>query len=404
MEEYEIPVGDATPIRRPPYKTPFALRDEIDTQVKKMLRQGVIRESDSPWSAPAILVPKKSLDGKPKYRFCVDFRALNAVTRFNPYPLPAMDEATSILFGSKYFSVLDCFSGFLQVNIKEAHRERTAFCVPLGHYEFTRLPIGLANSPANFQRLMDKVLKNLVGSECYIYLDECVIFSNTAEEHARRLEHVLQKFDQTNLQVHPGKCAIAQPKVKYLGLEISDKGLSATADKVEAIKGYLNPKNARDVRAFIGLASFYRRLVPNFAEIAMPLTALTRKNQEFACGPTQQDAFDSLKRKLSTTPVLAFSNFGLPFILTTDPSQVAVAVVLSQVQDGIERPIALGSIQKNTAEQSYTASESEMLALVWATKFFRCYLLASSLPEPTIQPSRIYVMFRTRIRGSCDGA
>jgi len=107
--EYEIPVGDTTPIRRPPYKTPFALRDEIDTQVKKMLRQGVIRESDSPWSAPAILVPKKSLDGKPKYRFCVDFRALNAVTRFNPYPLPAMDEATSTLFGSKYFSVLDRF-------------------------------------------------------------------------------------------------------------------------------------------------------------------------------------------------------------------------------------------------------------------------------------------------------
>ena len=131
--QYEIPVDDATPIRRPLYKTPYALRGEMDTQVKKILRQGVIRESDSPWSAPAILVPKKSLDGKPKYRFCVDFRALNAVTRFNPYPLPAMDEATSNLYGSKYFSVLDCFSGFLQVNIKETHRERTAFSVPSAH-------------------------------------------------------------------------------------------------------------------------------------------------------------------------------------------------------------------------------------------------------------------------------
>ena len=255
--EYEIPVGDTTPISRPPYKTPYALRDEMDFQVKKMLHQGVIRESDSPWSAPAILVPKKSLDGKPKYRFCVDFRALNAVTRFNPYSLPAMDEATSTLYGSKYFSVLDCFSGFFQVNMKEAHRERAAFSVPSGHYEFTRLPFGSANSPANFQRLINTVLNNLVGTEYYIYLDDCVIFSNTAEEHARRLEHVLQRFDQANLQLHPVKCAIAQPKVKYLGFELSDKGVSATADKAEAIKGYPKPKNARDVRAFIGLASFY---------------------------------------------------------------------------------------------------------------------------------------------------
>jgi hypothetical protein len=176
----------------------------MKTQVEKMLKQCVIRESDSPWSAPAILVPKKSLDGKPKFRFCVEFRALNAVTKFNPYPLPAMDEAVSALFGSKYFSVLDCFSGFLQVSIKEDHRERTAFTVPSGHYEFTRLPFGLANSPSNFQRLMDTVLKNLVGTECYIYLDNCIVFSNTAEEHAQRLQHVLQRFDNANLQLHLG--------------------------------------------------------------------------------------------------------------------------------------------------------------------------------------------------------
>jgi len=310
--EYEIPVGDTPPIRRPPYRTPCALRDEMKPQVEKML-QGVIRESDSPWSAPAIWVHKKSLDDKPKYRFCVDFCTLNAVTKFNPYPLPATDEAASTLFGSKYFSVLDCFSGFLQVSIKEDHRERTAFTVPSDHYEFTRLPFGLANIPSNFQRLMDTVLKNLVGTECYIYLDDCVIFSSTAEEHSRRLEHVLQRFDKANLQLHPGKCVIAQPKVKYSGFELSDKGVSATADKVEAIKSYPKPKNARDVRAFISLASFYRRLVPNFAETAKPLTALTRKNQEFTCGPSQQEAFDNLKLKLSTTPVLAFPNFSLLF-------------------------------------------------------------------------------------------
>ena len=164
--EYEIPVGDTKPIRRPPYRIPYAFRDEMKTQVEKML-QGMIKDSDSPWSAPAILVPKKSLDVKPKYRYLVDFRALNAVMKFNPYPLPALDEAASTLFSSKYFSVLDCFSNFLQVSIKEGHRERTAFTVPSGHNEFTRLPFGLANSPSNFQRLMDTVLKNLVRTVLY---------------------------------------------------------------------------------------------------------------------------------------------------------------------------------------------------------------------------------------------
>jgi len=155
-----------------------------------------------------------------------------------------------------------------------------------------------------------------------------VIFSSTAEKHARRLEHILQRFDKANLQLHPRKCVIAQPKVKYLGFAFSDKGVLATADKVEAIKGYPKPKNARVVRAFIGLASFYRRLVLNLAKTAKPLTALTRKNQEFTWGPSKQEAFDNLKLKLSTTPVLAFPNFSLPFILTIDAFKVSVAAVL----------------------------------------------------------------------------
>ena len=171
---------------------------------------------------------------------------------------------------------------------------------------------------------------------------------------------------------------------------MSDKGVSATAVKVEAIKGYPTPKNARDVRAFIGLAK--------------PLTVLTRKNQEFAWGQTQQDAFDCLKQKLSTTPVLAFPNFGLPFILTTDASKLAIAAVLSQVQDGVERPIAFASRQKNTPEQAYTASESEMLALVWATKFFRCYLYGRKFLARTDHSALTCEIFQTKIRGTCGGA
>jgi hypothetical protein len=148
--EHQIVLEDTKPIRRPPYRTPYVLRDEIKAQVENMLSKGVIRESTSPWSAPAI-IPKKSVNGVPKFSFCVDFRALNAVTKSDSYPLPRFEEATSVLYGSKYFPVLDCYSGFWQIPIKEQHTERTAFTVPFGHYEFNRLPFGLSNNPSNFQ-------------------------------------------------------------------------------------------------------------------------------------------------------------------------------------------------------------------------------------------------------------
>ena len=373
--QHEIQVGDSKPIRKPPYRTPYALRQEMQTQVQKMLDKEVIRPSNSPWSAPAILVPKKKgPDGKPRYRFCVDFRALNSVTRFDPYPLPLIEEATSALHGSKYFSVLDCYSGFWQMGIREEHKELTGFSVPSGHYEFNRLPFGLSNSPANFQRLMDTVLKNLTGTECFVFIDDVIIFSNTAEEHARRLESVLQRFDQANLQLHPGKCAFAQPQVQYLGYVLSEQGATASPEKVKAVQNFPTPKCVKDIRSFLGLASFYRRLVPKFAEIAKPLTTLTRKDQPFAWGPEQQEALVKLKNKLSTAPVLAFPDFSLPFILTTDASKNALGAILSQVQEGAEKPIAYASRQTNKAERSYSATEAEMLALVWATKQFRCYL------------------------------
>jgi len=164
--EHKIVVTDPRPIRRPQYRIPYALHGEMECQVNDMHQKGVIRKSHSPLSAPAILVPKKSLDGKPKFRFCVDFRALNAVPKFDPYPLPRLEDSTTSLSVSKYFSVLDCYLGFWQINISEEHKELTGFTVSSDHYEFNRLPFGLNNSPANFQRLMDSVLKDLVGTDC----------------------------------------------------------------------------------------------------------------------------------------------------------------------------------------------------------------------------------------------
>ena len=157
-------------------------------------------------------MPKKSPDGKPKFRFCVYFRDLNSITKFDLYPLPRFEETASALFGSRYFSVLDCYSGFWQIPIKEEHKERTGFTVPFWHYEFNRLPFGLAKSPSSFQRLVDMVLRNLVGVECWIFLDDLIIFSRSAEKHALRLENVLQRLDEASLQLQPGKCIFAKRK------------------------------------------------------------------------------------------------------------------------------------------------------------------------------------------------
>jgi hypothetical protein len=164
---------------------------------------------------------------------------------------------------------------------------------------------------------MDTVLKNLVGTECFIFIDDIVVFSSTTEEHALQLENVLRRFDQVNLLLHPGKCMFAQPQVQYLGFVLSEDRISASPDKIKAMKDYPVLQNVKDVRAFLGLASFYRRLVPNFAELAKHLMVLTRKDQKFEWGPSQKEAFQSMKDKLCTTPVLGYPNFKLSFIRPT---------------------------------------------------------------------------------------
>jgi len=188
---------------------------------------------------------KKRMDGKPKFRFCVDLRALNAVTKFDPYTLHRLEDSTTSLSGSKYFSVLYCYSGFWQINISEQHKELTGFTVPSGHYEFNRLPFGLNNSPANFQRLTHSVLKDLVGTDCCIYLDDLILFSKTAEEHAVKLERVLERLERAHLQLHHGKYVIAQTKVKYLGYVLSEKGVSASSDKIDAVRNYPTPETRK---------------------------------------------------------------------------------------------------------------------------------------------------------------
>ena len=165
---------------------------------------------------------------------------------------------------------------------------------------------------------MDAVLKNLIGTEVYVFIDDLTVFSKTAEEHAQRLENVLQRLDRSNLQLHPGKCVFGQPQVHYLGFVLLEKRVSVSPVKTKAVRNYPTPKSAKDVRAYLGLVSFYRRLIPDSATITKPLTELTKEDRPFVWGQGQQKALEGLKDKLCKAPVLAYANFNLPFILITD--------------------------------------------------------------------------------------
>lgn len=371
---HTIPTGGATPIYRRPYPVPHHLKEEMREQIRNLLDEGVIRPSSSPWSAPVVLVPKKDRGQGVKYRFCTDFRALNAETKADVYPLPKIADTLESLGNSKWFTTIDLASGYHQIPVAEEDREKTAFSTPEGHYEYNRMPFGLSGAPATFQRAMDQILTGLKGAECFVYLDDVIIFSDTFEEHLQRLNRVLGRFREVHLKINLAKCEFAMPEVEYLGHVVSGAGVSPDPKTVKAVKEYPTPRTVKEVRAFLGLAGWYRRFMPHFAEVARPLHDLTGKYARFEWTDCHQQAFQALKALLTSDAVLAYPDFALPFVLATDASDRALGAVLSQVQGGVERPICFASRSLIPAEKNYTATEKELLAVVWATKQFRCYL------------------------------
>ncbi|KAJ4438400.1 hypothetical protein ANN_14345 [Periplaneta americana] len=261
------------------------------------------------------------------------------------------------------------------VEIEEKDKEKTSFCSPYGSFEYNRMAFGLVGALSTFQRLMDSVLSGLKGISCYVYLDGILTVGSTIEEHAQRLEEIFKRLWESNLKANPLKCSFAVSEIEYLGHIVSRNGVSPDPMKVEAIKNYPRPKTPRHIRSFLGLAGYYRRHICNFAEIAKPLTNLRKKkNVKFEWTDEQQQAFDTLRDASCGEPILKFYDFKYHFILATDASGVAVGAVLSQKIGDVEHPIAYASRVLNQAERNYSVTERELLALVWATKYFRCYL------------------------------
>lgn len=368
---HTIETDGSAVIRRRPYRVSSSERKIIEDNVADMLKKKVIRPSTSSWSSPIVLVRKK--DGS--VRFCVDYRALNRITRKDVYPMPRIDDALDCLQGAEFFSSLDLRSGYWQIPMAEADKEKTAFTTPDGLYEFNVMPFGLCNAPATFERMMDTVLRGLKWKTCLCYLDDVVIFSTTFSQHLERLDEVLTCLSNAGLQLNTKKCRFASKSIKVLGHVVSKDGIRPDPDKTAAVVNFPRPLTQKDLRSFLGLASYFRRFIRNFATIASPLHQLLRTNVPFSWTADCQQAFDALKDALTSDPVLRHFDETAPTVLHTDASGCGIGSVLLQPDAQLrERVIAYASRSLTHAEQNYTITEQECLAVVWSIQKFRPYL------------------------------
>ena len=300
-----------------------------DTTVKELVdameSSGIISPTNSNFNSPWLLVRKTDNS----FRFVVDFRRLNAVTVKDRFPLPHTDVLIQKIGGNNFFSLTDATSGFHQIELDEQSKPYTAFTALGRHYAYNRLPMGLATSPASFQRLMtDHVLKGIEGAGAYI--DDILIFTKTFEQHVNTLRQVFDSFRKHTLKLSDKKCKFGYQRLQYLGFEISKDGLTASPSKIEAVQKYPEPKSQTDVRKFLGFVSFYRIFIKDFASIAAPLNSLLRKDSSFAWTDDCQKAFESLRNALIAAPILSYFDDDKDVFILTDASAVGIAAVLVQ--------------------------------------------------------------------------
>ena len=372
LVEHSIDTGNAPPIKQLPRRLPNALKPIVDSQVKEMIDNNIVRPSHSPWASPIVLVRKK--DGT--WRFCIDYRKLNDVTVKDSYMIPQVNDLLDTLAGQMYFTTLDLASGYWQVNVAEEHKEKTAFVIPGGEQlEFNRMPFGLANAVPTFQRLMQRVLEGLTPRKCLVYLDDVLVVGSTFEQHLENLKDVLNALQTAGLKLKPSKCFFAQTSVKYLGFVISSDGLRPYPKKLEAISDYPRPKNVQELGRFVGLASYYRRFVSGFSDIIYPLNKLLQKNINFVWNNECESAFCTLKAELITAPVLAFPRTHGQFVLYTDASDIGIGAVLAQRDsNGDEKVISYASKGFSSSEKNWAVTEKEAFTVVWALQYFHAYI------------------------------
>ena len=370
---HRIDTGDAKPVHQRFYRTSPAHKAEIERQIHDMLKADIIEPSTSPWASPVVLVKKKNGD----FRFAVDYRRLNQVTTPMSFPLPRPDDVYDTIGEShaSIFTVLDLASGFWQIPLEQDSRAKTAFTSHSGNYQFKKLPFGLMNAPVSFQMVMTQVLRGLTWKFALVYVDDIIIFSPDFDTHVQHLTTVFDRLRHAKLKLKPQKCHFAAKEVTYLGHVISKHGVKVDSKKTSVVTTYPVPKDPSEVRAFLGICNYYRRFVQGYANIAAPLNRLLQKDVPFVWNAGCDEAFRKLKQALVSPPILGYPNFDREFILATDASGHAISYILSQRDDtGKEIVIQYGGRALTKAEQKWSITEREGLAVVQGIQFYRVYL------------------------------
>ena len=351
---------------RPAYRSNPEETKELQRQVEELLEKGHVRESLSPCAVPVLLVPKK--DGT--WRMCVDCRAVNKITVKYRHPIPRLDDMLDELYGACFFTKIDLMSGYHQIRMKVGDEWKTAFKTKYGLYEWMVMPFGLTNAPSTFMRLMNHVLRDFIGKFVVVYFDDILIYSKSLDEHVLYLKSVLDTLRREKLYAKLKKCSFCMDKVVFLGFVISADGVHVDEEKVKAIKDWPTPKSVGDVRSFHGLASFYRRFVKDFSTIAAPLTEIIKKDVGFKWKEAQELAFNTLKDKLCSAPILSLPNFNEAFEIECDASGIGIGAVLMQGR----RPIAFFSEKLHGPQLNYSTYDKELYALVRALETWQHYL------------------------------
>lgn len=367
--EHDIDTQGARPVKQRFYRLPLEKRKSMEASVQYLLDNGLAKPSYSSWASPCLLVKKSDQT----YRFCTDYRKVNALTKPDSYPLPRIEDCVDQVGSARYVSKFDLLKGYYQVPLTSRAQEVSAFVTSSGLYSYSRMSFGLRNAPSTFQRLMNRVVAGLEG--CAVYLDDVVCYADTWVDHLARIRALFQRLVAATLTVNLAKCEFAQATVVYLGKVVGQGKVRPVNAKVVAIENFPPPTTKKELMRFLGMIGYYRGFCCNFSTVVSPLTNLLKGTAKFVWSAECHQAFQNAKLLLSSAPVLAAPKLDQPFQLQVDASQVgAGAVLLQSDENGVDKPVCYFSRKFNKHQFNYSVIEKEALALIWALQHFEVYV------------------------------